>query len=77
MYSLIKSLIGLAWYIVWFKFNNCDSVWSNWVGQNRETDEEHDEDCIEEEFQLDRIKYDTDNEGGREALGVVSCSISI
>ena len=77
MYSLIKSLIGLAWYIVWFKSNNCDSVWSNWVGQNRETDEEHDEDCIEEEFQLDRIKNDTDNEGGREALGVVNCSINI
>ena len=30
-------------------------MWSNGVGQNRETDEEHDEDCIEEGFQLARI----------------------
>ena len=28
-----------------------------WVRQNRETDEEHDEDCVEEEFQLARVKY--------------------
>ena len=45
-------------------------MWLNGVGQNRETDEEHDEDCIEEGFQLARIKYDRDSEGGREALGV-------
>ena len=22
-------------------------MWLNWVGQNRQTDEEHDEDCVE------------------------------
>ena len=27
------------------------------VGQNRETDEEHDKDCIEEGFQLARVKW--------------------
>ena len=46
-------------------------MWSNGVGQNREADEEHDEDCVEEGFQLARIKYD------REALGLGNCSVSI
>ena len=52
-------------------------MWSNGVGQNRETDEEHDEDCIEEGFQLARIKYDRDSEGSRENLGVGNCSVNI
>ena len=52
-------------------------MWSNGVGQNRETNEEHDDDCIEEGFQLARIKYDRDSEGGREALGVGNCSVNI
>ena len=43
-------------------------VWLNGVGQNRETDEEHDEDCVEERCQLARAKCDRDMEGGREAL---------
>ena len=47
------------------------------VGQNRETDEEYDEDCVEEWFQLDRVKLDRDLKGGREALGVGYCSINI
>ena len=29
-------------------------MWLNGVGQNRETDEGHDEDCVEEGFQLVR-----------------------
>ena len=41
-----------------------------WVGQNRETNEEHDEDCVEEEFQLARVKYVRDGEAGRGALDV-------
>ena len=52
-------------------------MWSNGVGQNRETDEEHDEACIEEGFQLARIKNDRDSEGGREAPFVENCSINI
>ena len=52
-------------------------MWSNGVGQNRETNEKHDDDCIEEGFQLARIKYDRDSEGGREALGVGNCSHNI
>ena len=52
-------------------------MWSNRVGQNREIDEEHDEDCIEKGFPLARIKYDRDSEGGREALVVRNCSVNI
>ena len=52
-------------------------MWSNGVGQNRETDEEHDENCVEEGFLLARVKYHRDGEGGREGLGVGNCSINI
>ena len=41
-----------------------------WVGQNKETDEEHDENCVEEEFQLTRVKIDKDGKRGRVALGI-------
>ena len=47
------------------------------VGQNRETNEELDEDCIEEWIQFDRVKVNRDGEGGREALGIGNCSINI
>ena len=68
----------MAWLGIWFSVsNNCDSVWLNGVGQNRESDEEHDEDCIKEGFQLARVKYDRDSEGGREALGLRNCSVNI
>ena len=52
-------------------------MWSNGVGQNREIVEEHDEDCIEEGFQLARVKYDKDSEGCREALGMGNCSVNV
>ena len=42
-----------------------------------ETDEEHDEDCVEEGFQLTSVKLDKDGEGGREALGMGNHSINI
>ena len=45
----------------------------NEVGQNRETDEEHDEDCVDEGFQLASVKLDRDGKGGREALGMLCC----
>ena len=44
--------------------NNC-GVWSYMVEQNRESDEEHDEDCVEEGFQLNKGKNDRDGEAGR------------
>ena len=43
------------------------------VGENRETDEKHDEDCFEEVFQLASAKFDRNGvreAGGSEALGV-------
>ena len=46
-----------------------------WVRKNMETNEEHDEDCVEEGFQLSRVKFGRDGEGGREALGTKNCSI--
>ena len=52
-------------------------MYSNGVGQNRENDEEHDADCIEEGFQLATIKYGRDSEGDRETLGVGNCSVNI
>ena len=33
-----------------------------------ESDEEHDEDCAEERFQLARVKFGRDDEEGRNAL---------
>ena len=42
-----------------------------------ETDEEHDEDCVEEGFQLARVKLDEDGEGSKEALGMGNRSIKI
>ena len=32
--------------------------------ESKETDEEHDEDCVEEGFQLARVKFNIDGEGG-------------
>ena len=46
-------------------------MWLNGVGQNRETDEEHDEDYVTEGFQLARVWFDRDGEGDRKALEIV------
>ena len=36
---------------MWFGISNtCGSAWLNGVGQNREINEEHDEDCVKEKF---------------------------
>ena len=35
-----------------FCSNTCSGVWLNAIGKNRESNDEHDEDCVEEEFQL-------------------------
>ena len=46
------------------------------VGQNREITEEHEDDCVEEGFQLARVKLEKDGEKRREALGMGNCSIN-
>ena len=53
------------------------SVWSNEVGQNKETNEEYHEDCVEEGFQLARVGFDSDGEGCRETRGIGNCSVNI
>ena len=52
-------------------------MWSNGVGKNRESDEEHDEDSVDKGFQLARAEFDRDSEGGREAVGMRYRSINI
>ena len=52
-------------------------AWSNGVGQNRKTDEEHDKDCVEERFYLAWVKFERDGERGWEALGMGNCNINI
>ena len=52
-------------------------MWLNGVGQNKETDEEHDEYCIKEGFQLARVKHDKDGEEGRKGVGMGNHSINI
>ena len=49
----------------------------NGVGLNKETDEKHDEDCVEEKFQSARIKCDRDGEGVREPLGTPNQGVNI
>ena len=50
--------------------NPCVGMWSNWLGENRETDEEHDEGCA-------RAKLDRNGKGARKALGTGNWSIKI
>ena len=52
-------------------------MWFYRVGQSREIGKEHDDDSVEEGFQLARVKFDRDGGGGREILGVGCCSINI
>ena len=52
-------------------------MWSNELGQNRGTDEEHDEDCVEERFRLARAKLSRNSKGDRKSLGMGNCSINI
>ena len=66
----------MAWIGIWFGTSNNCGVWSNGVGQNRETDEEHDEDYVKKAFHLAKMKFDKYGKGGRKAPGVRLCSIS-
>ena len=52
-------------------------MWSNGVEQKKGTDEEHDEDCVDEEFRLDSVKFDRGGERSREALGTGNCSFKL
>ena len=68
----------MARLAIWFgTYNTCGNVWLNGVGLNKETDEKHDEDCVEEKFQSARIKCDRDGEGVREPLGTPNQGVNI
>ena len=55
----------------------CCEMCSNAGGQNSATHEEHEENCFEEGFQLDRAIFDRYRETGTEALGMQSYSVGI
>ena len=57
--------------------NTCGGVWLDGVGQNRKTDEEHDEDCVEDVFQMARVKFGRHDEAGRKALDMGNYSHNI
>ena len=42
----------MIWFIQYLWSNG---LWSNGVGQSKETDEKHNENCVEEGFQLARV----------------------
>ena len=52
-------------------------MWLDGVGQNRKTDEEHDEDCVEDVFQMARVKFGRDDEAGGKALDMGNYSHNI
>ena len=37
----------MVWLSIFFDVSNTCDVWQDWAGQNRETDGEHDNDCVE------------------------------
>ena len=67
----------MAWLASWFGISHNCSVWSHVVGQNRQSDEEHDKGSVEEGFQLSRMKFDRVGEGDREVLGMGYCGINV
>ena len=69
------NLIGFACHVVWYIQYLCWHV-LNGLGKNRKTGQEHDEDCVEKGFKLDRAKIDRNGKGGRKALGMGNCSIN-
>lgn len=72
---MTTNLIGLAWNVVWY----IQCFWHvvKWIGHDRETNEEQENDCVEEGFQLARKKLDGCGEEGRIGVRVVCCSIII
>ena len=68
----------MGWLVIWFGIlSTCGGIWLDGLGQNRETNEEHDEDCVEEGFQSTRAKLNRNGNGGKKAINMGNCSISI
>ena len=58
-------------------FNTCGGIGLNEIGQNRETNEKHNEDCVEEGFHLTRVKFEGDGEGDKVAVNMGNRSINV
>ena len=68
----------MAWLAISFGITNtCRGAWLNGVEQSSKTTEEHNDYCVEEGFQLARIKLDKAGEETREALYMGNCRINI
>ena len=61
--------------MVWYTQYLCWCV-VEWGRTNRVAAEEH-EDCVEEGFQLAKVKFDRDDERDKEAPAMGNCSINI
>ena len=48
-----------------------------WGRTKQGDDEEHEQVCDEEGFQMARVKFGRDGEGGRKALDMWNCNINI
>ena len=58
--SLTINLLGCVWFGLGIQFcisNTCGGVWLTGVGKNKETDKEHDENCIEFSFFLNLNRH--------------------
>ena len=75
VHSLIINLIGLACNTICY----IQKLWRlvEWGKKNGKIDEEHDEECVKEGFQLNRGEIDRDDERFREIVGKGYCSINI
>ena len=61
----------MAWLAISFGITNtCCGACLNGVEQSSKTTEEHDDYCVEEGFQLARVKLDKAGEEFREALNI-------
>ena len=68
----------MAWLHTWFDISNTyDKAWSIGVGQKRKIDKKHDKYCVEEGFQLARVKLNKDGEGCSKAPRLRNFSINI
>ena len=68
----------MAWLGIWFGiYNICGGVWSNGVGQNRETMKNMIRIVMKRGLTWLGLNFGRDGEGGRIALYMGKCSINI
>ena len=68
----------MAWLGIWCGISNtCGGMRSDRLGKNRENDKELDEDCVEKEFPLARVKSYINGGGSRKDIVMGNCSINV